>query len=345
MGKLSANEEGLIESVKTIILSAKNKVAVYVNAELTMLYWAIGTHINNYILEGNRAEYNKSIIKNLAEALTLEFGKGWSEKQLRHCLRVAESFVQDTIVSAVQRQLSWTHIKIIAYEKDELKRQFYLEMAATHKWSTRQLSEQIDKMLYERTALAQKPAAQIQQAIKDLSNDIIQADVVFKSSYVLDFLGLKNTFSEKELEDALISQIQAFIMELGKGFTFVERQKRVSVDATDYYLDLLFYHRKLKRLVAIDLKLGKFKPTYKAQMELYLKWLDKYEKEKGEEKPIGLILCSEGNTEHVELLLLDQEDIKVAQYLLEFPSKEWFSQKLKRAVAIAQQLNDDNNKS
>ena len=343
MNSLSKDEKELITAVKAIISGTKNKVAVYVNAELALLYWTIGNYVNTYILQGSRATYSKKIIQNLAVSLTEEFGKGWSERQLRHCLRIAETFPKATIVSAVRRQLSWTHLKTVAYEKDDLKRQFYLEMAANNKWSTRQLNDQIDKMLYERTVLAQKPQQQIEETLKALNKNIIEPDVIFKSSYVLDFLGLKNTFSEKELEDALISQIQNFIMELGNGFTFVERQKRMAIDAIDYHLDLLFYHRKLKRLVAIDLKLGKFKPNYKAQMELYLKWLDKYEKEKGEEKPIGLILCSEGNTEHVELLLLDQPEIKVAQYLLEFPSKEWFTQKLKRAVAIAKQLKNEDN--
>ncbi|MFA5514233.1 MAG: PDDEXK nuclease domain-containing protein, partial [Sphaerochaetaceae bacterium] len=119
------------------------------------------------------------------------------------------------------------------------------------------------------------------------------------------------------------------------GFTFVERQKRISVDAIDYHLDLLFYHRKLKRLVAIDLKIGKFKPKHKSQMDLYLRWLQKNEMQDGEQKPIGLLLCSEGNTEHIELLMLDEKDIKVAQYLTELPSKEWFADKLQRALKIA----------
>lgn len=122
---------------------------------------------------------------------------------------------------------------------------------------------------------------------------------------------------------------------MGSGFAFLERQKRITIDAVDYHLDLLFYHRKLKRLVAIDLKLGKFKPKYKSQMELYLRWLQKNEMQQGEEKPIGLLLCSEGNTEHIELLMLDEKEIRVAQYLTELPSKEWFADKLHRALEIA----------
>lgn len=173
-------------------------------------------------------------------------------------------------------------------------------------------------------------------ALKELKDeDKINPDLVFKSSYILDFLGLQRTNSEKNVENALINNLQQFILELGNGFAFLERQKRIPVDAIDYHLDLLFYQRKLRRLVAIDLKLGKFKPEYKAQMELYLRWLQKYEMQNGEESPIGLLLCSEGNTEHVELLMLDNNKIKVAQYLTALPDKKWFADKPHRALEIA----------
>ena len=204
------------------------------------------------------------------------------------------------------------------------------------RWNTRTLAEQMDKMLYERTAIAAKPQEQIAQTLKELKEEnIINPELVFKSSYILDFMGLKGSYSEKDLEDALVANLQQFIMELGDGFAFVERQKRIQLDAVDYHLDLLFYHRKLKRLVAIDLKLGKFKPEYKAQMELYLRWLQKNEMQAGEETPIGLLLCSEGNSEHIELLMLDNNQIKVAQYLTELPDKQWFADKLHRALEIA----------
>jgi len=326
----------LYGSISQLIVQAKTKVAISANTELTLLYWNSGIYINNFILHGNRAEYGKQIIENLSGLLTEKFGKGWSAKQLRHCLRAAESFSEDQIVSALRRQLSWTHIKTIAYEKDETKRLFYLEMAITQKWDTRTLSEQIDKMLFERTVIAKSPEDQIKQALVELKDkERINPDLFFKNSYILDFLGLSNTYNEKDLENALVSNIEQFILELGKGFAFIERQKNIKIDAEDYYLDLLFYHRKLKRLVAIDLKLGKFKAKYKAQMELYLRYLERNEMQKGEERPIGLLLCSEGNTEHIELLMLDETEIKVAQYLTELPSKQWFAEKLHRALEIA----------
>lgn len=328
----------LYEKIVILIREAKQRVAVSANSEVTLLNWKIGVYVQEYILQGSRAEYGKQIIKNLSVKLTENMGSGWSEKHIRHCLRAAEAFTDKQIVSTVQRQLSWTHIKAIAYENDPLKRDFYLEMAISQQWNTRTLSEQMNKMLYERTTIAQKPEEQIEKALTELKgNEVINPDLFFKNTYILDFLGLRHTYSEKDLEDALVANLERFILELGKGFAFIERQKRISIDSVDYHLDLLFYHRKLQRLVAIDLKLGKFKPEYKAQMELYLRWLQKYEVQNGENTPVGLLLCSEGNAEHIELLLLENNEIRVAQFLTELPSKEWFADKLHRALEIAKQ--------
>lgn len=328
--------EALYIDISQLIDSSKQRLAIAVNTELPMLYWQVGSHTHTFILQGERAAYGQKIIISLSKRLILKYGKGWSSQHLRHCLRIAETFQENQIVYAVRRQLSWTHLRTISYEKDPLKRSFYFQMAIEFRWNTRDLSDQMDKMLFERTVLAQKPEEQIREALAELEeNNILDPDLVFKSSYFLEFLSLQNTYSEKNLEDALITHLQQFIQELGNGFAFLERQKCIMIDGEDYHLDLLFYHRKLKRLVAIDLKLGKFKPQYKAQMELYLRWLERYEMEEGEQKPIGLLLCSEGNTEHIELLMLDESEIKVAQYLTELPSKEWFVDKLHRAIKIA----------
>lgn len=328
--------EVLYNDISQLIDNSKQRLSIAVNTELPMLYWHIGKHTFEFILQGERATYGQKIVVSLSKQLMSKYGKGWSTQHLRHCIRIAETFEESEIVYALRRQLSWTHLRTISYENDALKRSFYLKMAIEFRWNTRDLSTQIDKMLFERTALAQKPELQIMEALTELEdNNFLNPDLVFKSSYVLDFLGLQNTYSEKNLEDALITHLQQFIQELGNGFAFLERQKCIMIDGDDYHLDLLFFHRKLKRLVAIDLKLGKFKPKYKAQMELYLRWLECHEMEEGEQKPIGLLLCSEGNTEHIELLMLDESEIKVAQYLTELPSKEWFVDKLHRAIEIA----------
>lgn len=338
--------EGLYIEISQLIDNSKQRLAIAVNAELPFLYWHIGSHTKTFILQGERAAYGQKIIISLSKRLILKYGKGWSSQHLRHCLRIAETFQESQIVYAVRRQLSWTHLRTISYEKDPLKRSFYLQMAIEFHWNTRDLSDQMDKMLFERTVLAQKPEEQIREALAELEeSNILDPDLVFKSSYFLDFLSLQNTYSERNLEDALITHLQQFIQELGNGFAFLERQKCIMIDGEDYHLDLLFYHRKLKRLVAIDLKLGKFKPKHKAQMELYLRWLERYEMEEGEQKPIGLLLCSEGNTEHIELLMLDESEIKVAQYLTELPSKEWFTEKLHRAIEITKMNQESLNKS
>lgn len=213
-----------------------------------------------------------------------------------------------------------------------------MEMTRLEHWDTRALDEKIDAMLYERTALSRKPEEVIKQELEQIqSTNIVTPDSVFRSSYFLDAIGLADIYSENDLEDAILINIQAFIKEMGSDFAFLDRQKRITVDSTDYFIDLLFYHRGLRRLVAIDLKLGKFKPEHEGQMLLYLRYLDKNERKGGEESPIGLILCSEGNTEHIEYLMLEDSSIKVAQYYTQLPDKNLLSEKLHRAIAIARE--------
>lgn len=337
------NELVLFTDVCSIIDQTRNRIATYVNTEVCLTNWYVGKRIKEDVLYNQRAEYGKQIIKNLSKRLTTHYGSGWSEKTLRHCLRAAETFSEDDIVSATQRQLSWTHIKSLIYIKDPLERQFYAQMCSMEHWDTRTLDEKIDQQLYQRTAISRKPEEVIRQELEEAkTNNQLLPDMVFRSSYILDMLGLPNIFTEKDLESAIITQIESFIKELGSDFTFVARQKRITVDAVDYYIDLLFFHRELRRLVAIDLKLGKFKPEYEGQMLLYLRYLNQNERKQWEESPIGLILCSEGNTEHVEYLMLDENSpIKVAQYYTQLPDKKLLADKLKRAIAIAREQYQD----
>jgi predicted nuclease of restriction endonuclease-like (RecB) superfamily len=331
---LSQISNPLIEKIITLVENTRNKVAVYLNSETTIMYWFIGYYIHSELKQKDKIEYGKQILVTLSQQLTQKLGKGFSYSALTRMVKVAETFDQQNIATLSQ-QLSWSHLIELTGIENDLKRSFYTQNAISHKWNVRFLREQIDVQLFERTAIAKQPELIITQALEEWdSTNEINPELVFKNTYVLDFLNLSVNYSEKELENALITNIERFILELGNGFAFVERQKRISIDAIDYHLDLLFYHRKLKRLVAIDLKLGKFKPEHKAQMELYLRWLKKNEMQEGEQKPIGLLLCSEGNTEHVELLMLEEKDIKVAQYLTELPSKEWFADKLHRAIEI-----------
>lgn len=269
-----------------------------------------------------------------------------SEKKLRHCIRSAETFSEQDIVSSTQRQLTWTHLKSLMYIKDPLERKFYAHLCGMEHWDTRTLDQKIDQQLYQRSAISRKPEEVIKQELAEVKeNNQLLPDLVFRSSYFLDMLGLPDVFTEKDLESTIITQIEGFIKELGSDFTFVARQKRITVDATDYYLDLLFFHRELRRLVAIDLKLGKFKPEHEGQMLLYLRYLNQNERKAWEESPIGLILCSEGNTEHIEYLMLDENSpIKVAQYYTQLPDKKLLAQKLKKAIAIAREHYQKNEK-
>ena len=227
-------------------------------------------------------------------------------------------------------------MRILLRIEDDLKRRFYMEMCRLEKWGTRQLEERIDSMLYERTAISRKPDELIQLELRQVEQaNAISEDFVFRDPYLLDFLDLKDTYSEKDLETAILIEIQRFIAEFGTDFAFLARQKRITIDGEDYKIDLLFFHRRLKRLVAIDLKLRKFKPQDKGQMELYLRWLEKHEMMEGENQPIGLILCSGKSDEHIELLMLEQGNIRVAQYLTELPPREVLQAKLHTAIAKA----------
>ena len=329
----------LYTDVCRIIDDTRNRVAVYVNSEVCHTNWRIGKRIKEDVLFNKRAEYGKQVVKNLSVRLTERYGKGWSLQTLQHCIRAAYTFTEEEIVYAVRMQFSWTQLRSIMFISDPLARQFYMQMCQYERWSTRILEEKIDSQLYERTVISRRPEEVIRQTLDEhAEKQMLVPDLVFRSSYFLDALGLPDYFSEKDLENAILSQMQAFLNEMGTDFAFLARQKRITIDATDYYIDLLFYHRGLHRLVAIDLKLGKFKPEYEGQMRLYLRYLDQNERRADEESPIGLILCSEGNTEHIEYLMLEEQSpIKVAQYYTQLPDKVILAEKLQRAIAIARE--------
>ena len=341
---ISKNQNNLFADIKSLIEQSKQQIAVVVNSTMTMLYWQVGSRIKTDILQNKRAGYGQEIVKQLSVNLTEQYGKGWSEKHLRHCLRFAETFSDVQIVSTVWRQLTWSHIKLILYIDEPLKREFYVEMCKLERWNVRVLDKRISSMLYERTAISKKPEETIKQDLELLKNEQkLTPDLVFRDPYFLDFLGLRDKYSEKDLETSIIVELQNFIIEFGSDFAFMERQKRIPVDNEDYYLDLLFFHRRLKCLVAIELKLGKFEAAYKGQMELYLRWLDKNMKLDYENSPIGLILCAGKSNEHIELLQLENSNIKVADYLTQLPDKQLLEQKLRTAIEIAKKRLDANN--
>lgn len=338
------SENILFSDVCGIIDTAKVKIAKYVNTNICLTYWNVGNRIKEDVLFNKRAEYGKQIVKNLSSRLNKRYGKGWGFKTLQHCIKAAYIYTEEEIVYATRRQLYWSHLRSIMYIKDELERKFYIGLTALEHWDTRTLDEKIDKHFYLTTALSRRPEDIIRKELDDLrETQVVNPDMIFRSSYFLDMFGLPEIFSENELEQKVIDQIEEFMQELGSDFTLIGRQKRITVDAVDYKMDLVFFHRALRRTIVVDLKLGKFKPAYEGQMLLYLRYINAHERHPWEEAPIGLILCSEGNTEHIEYLMLDESSpIKVAQYYTQLPDKKQLALRLQRAIAIARDYQSKN---
>ena len=334
----------LLKDVRGLIEQARDATARTVNSALVLLYWSIGDRIRRDILQEKRADYGKQIVGALSRQLAAEYGKGFTDDNLFRMIQLAEVFPESEIVGALSRQLGWSHFLLLLPIKDGLKRDFYAEMCRVERWSVRTLRDKMNGMLFERTALSKKPAKLAEQELAKLRTaDQLSPDLVFRDPYFLDFLGLNDTYAEKDLEAAILREIEAFLLELGGGFTFVARQKRMVIDGKDFALDLLFYHRKLRRLIAVDLKLGEFEAAFKGQMELYLRWLDKHEREPGEDAPLGMILCESAGEEQVELLLLGASGIRVATYLTELPPKAILEQKLRAAAERARNRLTDGN--
>lgn len=336
MSEIIKRTKTLLGDISPLIDYAKNNTAKAINYNVLTLYWNIGRIVKTELLYDTRADYGKKIVSNLSDELTKEYGRGYSKRNLFNMMRIYDFFSDFEIVQSLTAQLSATHILEIIKIDDKIKRDFYLTMCTNENWSVRSLKDRINSMLFERTLISKKPDETIINDLAMLKNEKrMSTDLFFRDPYVLDFLGLNDTYSEKDFESAILAELEKFILEMGIDFAFLARQKRISIDNEDYYIDLLFYHRKLRRLVLIELKLGKFKPEHKGQVELYLRWLEKYEKIDGENPPLGIILCAEKSSETVELLELDASGIHVAQFITELPAKELLEFKLKEAIISA----------
>jgi predicted nuclease of restriction endonuclease-like (RecB) superfamily len=337
MTPASAVSEALLGEIRALIESARQRSVAAVNSELTLLFWRVGQRIHTEVLAGERAGYGQEIVATLAAQLARDYGRGFAEKNLRRMMQFAAAFADEPIVVTLSRQLSWSHFVALLPLKDPLQREYYAQMCCAERWSVRTLRGRIDSMLYERTALSRQPNALIAKELATMQDaEHMSPNLVMRDPYILDFLGLRDTWQESDLEAAIIREMEAFLLELGVGFTFVTRQKRIQLDGDDFYLDLLFYNRKLHRLVAVELKVGEFKPAYKGQMELYLRWLDKFEREPEEASPLGIILCTGKKTEQIELLELDKSGIHVAEYLTTLPPRTVLIERLEQATRRAQ---------
>ncbi|WP_412023685.1 PDDEXK nuclease domain-containing protein [Burkholderia cepacia] len=335
--KVSVVPQALLGDIRALIEAARQRTTSAVNSELTMLYWHIGQRIHTRILEGRRADYGDEVLSTLAAQLTKDYGGSFAVKNLRRMVQFAATFPDERIVVSLIRQLSWTHFVALVPLKDQRQRDYYAQMASAERWSVRTLRERIDSMLYERTALSRKPDVLIAEELATMRDaQRMSPSLVMRDPYILDFLGLRDTWQEGDLEAAIIREMESFLLELGAGFTFVARQKRIQIDDEDFHLDLLFYNRKLRRLVAVELKVGEFKAAYKGQMELYLRWLDRHEREVDEASPLGIILCTGKKSEQIELLELDKSGIHVAEYLTALPSRAVLMERLQQATHRAQ---------
>ena len=319
--------KGIFKDIVSIIEKTKHQIAIQANSALTVMFWQIGERIRKEILENKRAEYGKKIIVTLSRELVSRFGNNFEEKNLRRMMQFAEKFPDIEKVVTLSRHLSWSHFLAIIPLKTEEERNFYAKLVYENPIGVRKLREQISRKVFERTENAN---------LQTIENKNIELGI-FKDPYLLDFLKLENGFLENDLEQAILKELELFLLELGTGFTFVERQKRMIIDGDDYYLDLLFYNRKVKRLVAIELKIDKFRAKYKGQMELYLKWLEKNEMQEGENAPIGIILCAEASKEQIELLEMHKDGIMVAEYWTELLPKNILEEKLHKALIEARE--------
>lgn len=328
--------KGLLTDLRELIANARQSVARGVNAALVVLYWKVGQRIRQDILQEKRAEYGQEIFSTLSGKLVAEFGRGFSQQNLFRMADFAEAFPDEQIVATLSQELGWSHFVELLPLKKHLQRDFYAEMCRIERWSVRTLRKKIGGMLYERTALSKKPDKLAELELQKLrEDDKLTPDLIFRDPYLLDFLGLKGAYSEKDMETAILRELEEFLVELGSDFAFVARQKRIVVDGEDFYLDLLFYHRRLRRLVVIDLKLEKFAPSDVGQMEFYMRWLKKHEMRPGENEPLGLILCAEKSDERIELFELAKRGIRVGEYLTELPPKKQLAQRLHDAVRLA----------
>lgn len=328
----------LFRDISKLIEAARNHVAHYANSTLVMLYWQIGLRINQDVLKMERAEYGERVIKKLAQHLTAHYGSGFDVTNLTRMIRLAKQYPEKQIVGTLSQQLTWSHfVKLMAID-DPLKRDFYTEICRLERWSVRSLKQKIVNMLYERTAIAKQPKPIIKTELEKLKQgDLMNPDLYLQDPCILKFLYPKSILSERELEEAILCELQNFIQEMGSDFSFIARQKRMSTGKHDRFLDLLFFHRGMRRLIAIELKLIAFQPEHAGQMEWYLKWLDKYERRPGEEKPLGIIICADKDQEDVELMELGNNGIHVAKYLTELPPRKILEKKLHEAIEIARE--------
>lgn len=325
--KLTNNN--IYQEIKELLYSAKNRVYQTINTTMTETYFQIGKRIVEEEQGGEtRAEYGSALLKNLSSELIKEFGKGYSEQNLKNMRQFYLIYQKRQTVSS-EFKLSWSHYIFLTRIENIDERNFYEIESIENSWSLRELKRQFDSGLFERLKLSSD-----KQKVKELSlnGQVIQtAQDLIKDPYILEFVGLPelSSYSESELEQKLIDKLEHFLLELGKGFTFVARQKRITIDEKHFKVDLVFYNRLLKSFVVIDLKIGELKHQDIGQMMMYVNYFDRFEKTDDENSTIGIILCKDKSKALVELTLpKDNNQIYASKYLTILPNKEEFKKLL-----------------
>ena len=365
-GGLARAVEGLLPEIRGLIEEARQRAVTAANLSMVTLYWNLGRVINTELQRSpGRAEYGKQLVERLAERLCREYGRGfsaanlWDMRRFSGAFNILQTLSRESGVDMISQtasralgggeqvqavaglarmeidvrrhfHLSWSHYRLLLSQDDEPRRRFYFEQAASQRWSVRELRRQIAGALFERVALSSDTRALVKLEKQKGPVEATNYQEAFKDPYLLDFLGLTGAYSEKDLESAIIANLQQFLTELGSEFCFIRRQYPMRVDDEDYFLDLLFYHRGLRCLVVVDLKIGAFVAADKGQMDLYLAWLKRHEWREGENEPVGLILCTSKKRQHVELLLADgPHKMQVSEYLTQLPEKRVLEERLR----------------
>lgn len=324
---VSAEGGELVEQVSALIERAQSFAAAQVNATLTLRNWYIGRTIDVAVLREGRAGHDQELVASLAQQLTARYGRGYDRTNLYRMVRFSQQFTDPGLVASLAQQVSWTHFRELLPLATDDARAFYVKETIERRLGVRDLRRAIERKAFERREIAD---SQIPEG------SAVPLDA-FRDPVLLDMLGLADTFLERDLEAALRRDMESFLLEVGRGWAFVERQKRMTFDGDDYYLDLLFYSRPLRRLIAVELKVGKFKPSYQGQMNFYLKWLDRHERQADENPPIGLILCTEASRDQIELLEMHKDGIVVAEYWTALPPKAELEAKIKEIYREAQE--------
>lgn len=328
--------EALLSDVRGIIAGARQQAVAAVNSAMVEAYWRIGERIVLAEQKGaERAGYGEQLLVRLGSALAHEFGRGFSERSLRNMRQFYQAY---QIRSELRTELSWTHYRTLMRLPAEI-RDFYERLAISNRWSSTQLEHEIGRRLHERIAMPGKPE-ELLATLPMPRPEALTYEEAFKDPYILDFLGLKGAYTERDLESALIANMERFLLELGAGFMFVGRQQRITIGGEDFHVDLVLYHRRLRCIVLVELKMGNFKPADMGQMRLYLEWFKRYDKEPGEADPVGLILVSSGNQQVVEMMVSDpNQRIQVSQYLTT-SDQQAIREHLARMAAARQRLTE-----